>query len=286
MKLRDLETRYVQELTTLYDAEEARSIFLLAIAHHLALERTTYLLNRDRLLEQAEITALTKLLGQLKTGQPIQYLLGEAAFYGLTFRVSPDVLIPRPETEELVVWILETVRQQAMVKSRLLDIGTGSGCIAITLKKNTPAAAVSGMDISADALTVAMQNALNNEVIVDFIQQDILENPTPTATERYHVIVSNPPYITVAEQDKMHVNVLQHEPHLALFVENNDALLFYRAIADYAVLNLLPDGYLFFEINAGYGAETVALLYSKGFRTVELRKDMQGRDRMIKAGFS
>ncbi|TFF35685.1 peptide chain release factor N(5)-glutamine methyltransferase [Mucilaginibacter psychrotolerans] len=227
------------------------------------------------------------ILAELKTGKPVQYILGSTEFYGLTFLVNPAVLIPRPETEELVEWTLETVGSLQLAAGieetplRILDIGTGSGCIAISLKKNLPDAALTALDISADALQTAKQNAVINEVDVEFIQTDIL-NQSPLTTH-YSLIISNPPYVTLQDKTLMHANVTDFEPHTALFVPEDNPLLFYDAIADFARNNLLPGGLLFFEINEAFGQETVELLANKGFINIELRKDMSGRDRMIKA---
>ena len=215
----------------------------------------------------------------MSQGEPLQYVVGTAPFGNLTFEVTPSTLIPRPETLELVEWV--AADEQVRPALRLLDIGTGSGCIAISLAKLLPQATVSAWDISAEALAVARRNAERNGVAVDFKQVDVLH---VTEAETYDCIVSNPPYICEAEKAEMTDSVLLHEPHTALFVPNTDPLRFYRAIAQLALSNLSPGGTLYFEINRAYGAETCNLLRDLGFCDVELRKDFYGNDRMVKAG--
>jgi len=217
---------------------------------------------------------------ELKTGKPLQYVLGYTEFYGLRFVVNPATLIPRPETEELVEWILNSVDKTKSIS--ILDIGTGSGCIPITLKKNLPHAHISAIDISHEALQTAKINAELNEVEIDFLEADILKDLQPI-THNLQLIVSNPPYVTPTDKTQMHVNVVDFEPHTALFVPQEDPLLFYKAIADFAITNLSTDGLLFLEINESYGQETIELLSSKGLKSIELKKDMSGRDRMIRA---
>jgi release factor glutamine methyltransferase len=231
-----------------------------------------------------QIEKLSNILTRLQTGEPVQYILGHTEFYGLIFKVNPSVLIPRPETEELVEWVLNSkVKNQKSKVTTILDIGTGSGCIAISLKKNLPEAKVSAIDISTDALQTAKQNAELNEVDVNFIHQDILNINPEIEIPNSEIIISNPPYVTLHAKTRMHTNVTDFEPHTALFVPENDPLIFYKAIADFAIENLIPNGLLFFEINENLGKKTVAMLESKGFKNVELRTDMSGRDRMIKA---
>lgn len=279
MNLKTLETRFVNELGSLYQEDEVKAMFLIAIEHYLKLKRTAYVLHKHADIDTKDVVNLEQLLTQLKNGKPIQYILGETNFYGLTFKVNPSVLIPRPETEELVAWILEkSVKHQP---KSVLDIGTGSGCIPTSLKKNLIHSEVYAIDISADALKTAKENAALNNVEVDFIQADILNCENLVVTNPFDVIVSNPPYITENEKLEMHQNVLANEPHLALFVSNDNPLSFYDAIANFAIKNLAKDGLLFFEINEYLGKQTVNLLKYKMFKNIELRKDMQGKDRMI-----
>jgi len=232
---------------------------------------------------------LFKIYEKLIQGIPLQYILGETEFYDLIVKVNPSVLIPRPETEELVDWALITSRiingETEILK--LLDIGTGSGCIAISIKKYIPLADITAIDISEAALNIARQNADLNQVEINFIQDDIFK---PTNLElinsKYDLILSNPPYVTEAEKDQMLDNVLNHEPDIALFVPDNDPLVFYRAITDFALVHLKINGFLFLEINEKFGQETLNLLKKKGFKEIELRQDMGGKDRMIKAVLS
>ena len=291
MKLKELAAKFTADLKDKYEEDEAQSIFFAAIHHVLKLKRADYLLKKDNPLDDNELSILSDILDALKTGKPIQYILGETAFYGLTFKVNSAVLIPRPETEELVDWLIETVaslqftvdqgdRQTPNAKRlTILDIGTGSGCIAISLKKNIPQAKVDAIDISKESLIMAKENAVLNNVEVTFIHQDILRMERPEV--KYDIIVSNPPYIKEEEREAMHENVLIYEPHHALFVSNEKPLIFYEAIADFAAANLNFNGALFFEINASLGQQTVDLLKAKGFKNIELRKDMQGKERMI-----
>jgi release factor glutamine methyltransferase len=270
-------------LTAIYEGQEIEAITLTVLTEVLSTSKATVKAFPERELTITQKEEANTILSQLITGKPLQYALGYAEFYGLKFMVNPATLIPRPETEELVEWVLQSVASGGLTGSDLyvLDIGTGSGCIAISIKKNLPAAQVSAIDISAGALQTAKQNADLNNVDINFIEADILSSPH--ITRHPQLIISNPPYVTLEDKKRMHTNVTDFEPHTALFVPEDDPLLFYRAIADYALENLAEDGLLFFEINESSGKETVALLESKGFKNVELRQDMSGRDRMVKA---
>ncbi|MEE1944288.1 peptide chain release factor N(5)-glutamine methyltransferase [Pedobacter sp. KR3-3] len=283
MKLKELAIKFNSELSALYDVAESQALFLMALEQLLQIKYNAYLLKKEETLAANDLAKFEDLLTELITGKPIQYIFGEAHFFGLSFKVNPEVLIPRPETEELVDWIIKTVNspQLAVGNKRLLDIGTGSGCIAIALKKHLPQFEVEGLDIATPSLDIAKENAELNKVEVGFWQQDILQTQAVKSQEPYAIIVSNPPYITQTEKESMHQNVLANEPHRALFVSNEKPLVFYEAIANFAVLNLTEGGLLFFEINEHLGQETVDLLKHKGFNHIELRKDMQGKDRMI-----
>jgi release factor glutamine methyltransferase len=283
--VKDVLVTFKQGLETLYDARETGAITLMVLEELTGMSRA-----KVKAFPEEEITPdvfekLTAILNELKTGKPVQYILGTAEFYGLTFLVNAATLIPRPETEELVEWVLES--QKLKVESQklsVLDIGTGSGCIAISLKKNLKYANVSAIDISANALAIAKQNAIINEADVIFIEHDILSaDYLKIASLKPDIIVSNPPYVTLQDKTQMHVNVNNFEPHTALFVPENDPLIFYRAIADFAAAHLNVNGLLFFEINENFGKQTVELLQYKGFMSIELRQDMSGRDRMVKA---
>jgi release factor glutamine methyltransferase len=270
-----------KELYKIYSTQETTALTLLVINEVTGLPKTMIKAFPERELTNQQRKKINDILLQLLTGKPIQYILGYAEFYGLKFIINPAVLIPRPETEEFVQWAVSS-GQWAVGSGHILDIGTGSGCIAISLAKNLPGAGVSAIDISPEALQTAKQNAKLNEVYVNFIQVDIL-NTSAIAIPHSEIIISNPPYVTLADKHQMHTNVTDFEPHSALFVPEDDPLIFYKAIADFALTNLTPKGLLFFEINEGYGVEIIELLESKGFKNVELRKDMSGKDRMIKA---
>jgi len=277
MNFKALKHFFVQEIAGTFDAQEAEALFYMAVEKISGWRRSKVILNNDELVKLAEFQLYQDVIKQLQLGKPIQYIFNEAHFYGLTFRVNPAVLIPRAETEELVDWILQTIGSNHQ-NGDLLDIGTGSGCIAISLKKHLKEWNVFALDISAEALAIATLNAKENNVSVQFIAADVLEYNND---QKFELIVSNPPYIKEDEKAAMHANVMDHEPHQALFVRNDNPLIFYNAIADFAQGNLSENGYLFFEINEYLGQQTVALLSTKGFTDIVLKKDMQGKDRMI-----
>lgn len=289
MTLAELAVLYQERLASLYDEDEIHSLFLIALEEVLAYSKTDYILKKQDLIPDMALIKLNSILIELTTGKPIQYVIGHTNFYGLDFKVNPSVLIPRPETEELVEWILSVCGSQSSVDSsnpqnlNILDIGTGSGCIAIALKKHLPKAYVTAVDISSEALATAKENAIVNEVGVTFIEDNILNSELEFPHIKLDVIVSNPPYIKEDEKLEMHENVLANEPHTALFVSNDRPLIFYEAIADFAVKHLSDNGHLFFEINANLGKETIQMLAVKGFVDIRLRLDMQGKERMVSA---
>lgn len=283
--VKDVSSAFRSELAALYDTREIDSLcmILLADISGTSSAKIKAFPELEIPLEQAE--PIDKILARLKTGEPIQYILGYTEFYGLEFKVNPSVLIPRPETEELVQWAISSVGNKQLVTNNILDIGTGSGCIAISLKKNLDAQ-VSAIDISPNALQTAKENAELNNVSVNFIEADILNLTNHSLlTTHYSLIISNPPYVTLEDKKQMHTNVTDFEPHTALFVPENAPLIFYKAIADFAADHLEKGGLLFFEINESYGEQIVELLNNKSFKNIELRKDMNGRYRMIKASF-
>ncbi len=294
MKLNELAVLYQEKLNALYDEDEVQSLFFIALDEVMGYKKTDYVLNKQELVPDTALLKLNNILLGLIKGTPIQYIIGHTEFYGLKFKVNPSVLIPRPETEELVQWILEKCQstvvggQDGQIVNltskivNIIDIGTGSGCIAIALKKHLPKAYVSAIDISSAALATAKENALLNEVGVTFIADDIL-NHSEIYPSKFDIIVSNPPYIKEDEKADMHENVLDNEPHTALFVSSERPLVFYEAIADFALENLKKDGLLFFEINANLGKETIQMLGAKGFVDIRLKLDMQGKERMISA---
>jgi len=273
-------THFIKKLTPLYDADEATRFFYIALGELKGWRRLDFMLNPQAELSPPEIDRWNSVLGQLENYRPIQYIFNMAHFYGLEFYVNENTLIPRPETEELAEWIITDSKQNG--STRIIDIGTGSGCIAITLAKNLPNAVVQAVDISETALQTAYANAVQNNVAVAFQQMDILT--TTALLQKFDIIVSNPPYVRNLEKSEIHNNVLQHEPHLALFVDDNDPLVFYRKIAMLALQHLNPGGCLYFEINQYLGTEMVQMLEETVFTNIILRKDFMDNDRMIRAG--
>lgn len=286
MKITQFRTYFIEQVAPFFDEEEAASFFYLIIENWRNLKRVDLVMQPDLFFSESELIQLENVISELKLQKPIQYILGSTEFYGMFFQVNEHTLIPRPETEELVEWVvmsqnLEEGRRKLVNKSvKILDIGTGSGCIAISLAKNIQLAHVSAIDVSIEALATAKKNATFNGVEVQFMHQNILE--TNSLSESYDVIVSNPPYVRMLEKQEIKPNVLEFEPHLALFVENEDALLFYRKIGQLAQNHLNKDGYLFFEINQYLAKETVELLENLQFKFIELCKDIYGNYRMIK----
>ncbi len=284
MTLANLKIEMYSVLAPVFEKTEIETFFYLLIDSRLNLSKMSFLLNTNVELGSLDIEFFNSAIQKLKTEQPIQYILGETEFYGLEFKVTENTLIPRPETEELVDWIIQDQLLDNNNQLAILDIGTGSGCIPISLAKNLRSAKVTTVDVSEEAIKVAQQNAKENEVEVDFINDSILEPKIVNDSKnKFDVIVSNPPYVRNLEKQEIKKNVLDYEPHLALFVEDDDALVFYKKITEYALNHLKKDGALYFEINQYLGKETVELIKNLGFQTVELRKDMSGNDRMIKA---
>ncbi|MQP52971.1 MULTISPECIES: peptide chain release factor N(5)-glutamine methyltransferase [unclassified Flavobacterium] len=290
MVIKELKTHFFNSLKSIQDEREIESFFFILTEYLHNLKRVDVALNPNFELSEDDVKRWNAILSELQQEKPIQYITGEAWFYGLQFEVNENTLIPRPETEELVEWILNSPITHYPTPITILDIGTGTGCIPISLKANLPQANVSAIDVSVKALAVAKRNAQSNKVEVNFIEANILEVEDlfklPSAISHnpssYNIIVSNPPYVRNLEKQEIKKNVLDFEPHLALFVEDTDALLFYRKIAQLALKNLSPNGLLFFEINQYLGKETVELLKNLGFKNIDLKKDIYGNDRMIK----
>ena len=280
MILEDYRDYFKEQLWDLYPPEEVDAIAGFALQYVLEKNRVEIALSRKQNLTTSQQAQLEGVLKRLLQSEPIQYVIGSTEFYGLELQVNKATLIPRPETEELVEWILST-HSKTDSNIQILDIGTGSGCIAIALAKHLLRAKVEAVDISLQALETAQANAQINEVEVRFFQQDILE--AEALEESYDSIVSNPPYVREQEKAEIKNNVLQHEPHQALFVADAKPLIFYKKIAQLAIDSLKPKGSLFFEINEYLGEETVALVKEIGFTKVELRKDLFGKDRMLLA---
>jgi release factor glutamine methyltransferase len=278
MKIKDYKLFFKNQLLGIYDETEIDSFFYIILENNNNLKRIDLALNIDLEFSENDLIVWNNILDKLKLEIPIQYILGKTSFYGLEFIVNPNVLIPRPETEELVQWIInDNIKNENL---KIIDIGTGTGCIAISLAKNVENSNVFALDISSSALLVAKQNALFNKVNVTFIEQNILE--IESLNQKFDIIVSNPPYVRNLEKHEIHKNVLNNEPHLALFVENNDALIFYKKIAEIALKNLTKNGQLFFEINQYLANETIELLEKTGFKNIILKNDIYGNNRMIK----
>lgn len=271
---------YSQSLQEIYSEGESNSILRIVFEDVFKIQKADY--HRD--ISENEVETLKGIRNRLLENEPIQYILGEADFYGLKFRVNASVLIPRSETEELVYWILEVgKKEQKNPNFSLLDIGTGSGCIPITLKKKMPEWTISAIDIDNGALKIAQENADLNNVFVRFVQSDILDKKGWSSESKYDIIVSNPPYIPGNEKHLMPANVLGFEPNIALFVTDENPLVFYETIADFALKNLKPEGNLFFEMNEFNAIQVKNLLNLKGFQNTEIRKDINGKNRMIRA---
>jgi len=278
MKYKALKEQFNQSLEEIYHEQESSGLFYMALQKVAGSTRMQFLEQQQQEVAPQIMDTMLSLLEDLCAGKPIQYIFEEAWFYKLRFKVNANVLIPRDETEELVDLIIRTERGKGLQKGRLLDIGTGSGCIAIALKKNLPLFDVSALDVSDGALAVAIENAKSNDVSVTFILGDILTYSSP---HQYDIIVSNPPYVKNDERSDMHQNVLDYEPHTALFVSDDDPLVFYRAIADFALHNLVKGGRLYFEINEYLGREMVALMEAKDFSDIQLIHDLQQKSRML-----
>jgi protein-(glutamine-N5) methyltransferase, release factor-specific len=302
-------TTYLQEsLGTLYPPEEIRCIKRLILLHVCGLSHNQQILCKDKQIPEKEKDEIYSIINRLEKMEPLQYVLGDTEFYSLPLKVNPSVLIPRPETEELVDMIIKAQQSRLLRSSqghcettrycerseaisalieespRILDIGTGSGCIAIALAKHIPNAAITAIDISESALLTAKENALFNNVCINFIQANILKTEvTGLISDNFDIIVSNPPYITDMEKESMNDNVLAYEPHHALFVPNEDPLLFYKAIAEFSLHKLTPKGMIYFEINANYGSAIIEMLQKKGFTHTELISDLSGKNRFITA---
>ncbi|MGI9531280.1 peptide chain release factor N(5)-glutamine methyltransferase [Lutimonas sp.] len=279
MTIKALQETFKNQLISLYPLDEINSFFYLLSETYVRKRRIDIALAPEEEVNEKDSIHFLAALEQLKNEYPIQYILGEATFMDLRFEVNEQVLIPRPETEELVSWILED--HHTSEKINILDIGSGSGCIPISLAANLSKATVSGIDISEGAIQVARRNAQINEVPVHFHQADILSMEQLPAT--YDIIVSNPPYVRESEKAQMKNNVLHYEPSIALFVTDDDPLLFYRQIALLSLQSLNSSGRLYFEINQYLGSDLCILLEELGFEKVRLKKDIFGVDRMIRA---
>ena len=277
--MKEIIKKIEQAITHIQDKTERHAVVRAVCCDILGLSTTAYLLKEETTLTTEQSILLANINNRLRQGEPLQYIEGKAPFYGMNFKVAPAVLIPRPETAELVDWTIKDNRTQTPC---ILDLGTGSGCIAISLNKQMPQATVEACDISHEALAIARENNEMNGTDVTFFHHDMLDLATPLP-HSYSVLVSNPPYIKQSEAADMEQHVTEWEPHTALFVPDDDALRFYRAIAEIGQTDaLLPGGHIYVEINQALGKETVKLFESYGYKEVTLRKDIYGNDRMIK----
>ncbi len=275
---------FKERLQDQFSESELKAMLKVAICERLKLSSADYLLCDSNLLSESDLLYFRSIVKRLQNNEPFQYIIGQTEFFGLELKCDARALIPRPETEELVEWVMEVV----LPENTLVDFCTGSGCIALALKNQLPKATVYGTDVSKEALELSKENARALNLDVSFIQHDALSDQLPsTLTEQsIDIIVSNPPYIPELDKQEMQANVLDFEPHLALFVDNDNALIFYKAIASHASKLLKQNGLLFFEIHERLANETKEAIEALGFADVEIRKDLQGKDRMIKARFA
>ncbi len=272
-------TYFKQQLEATLDPNELKMTYRIMMEHYFGLSSTDLLIKRDHRFTESELVKVIHCVKRLQKQEPLAHILGVTEFYGLPFLVNQHTLIPRPETEELVDWILHDYPQRC---PKILEIGTGSGCIPIVLKKHLTTSEIASYDISEEALEVAKRNAERNQVVVNFQKVDVL-NASFAADTTWDIIVSNPPYIAQKEFDSMDTNVTNYEPHLALFVSDDDPLIFYRKIAEIGLQHLSQGGAIYVEINQYLSAQTVTLFQSMGFSQVVLQQDINGNDRMIKA---
>lgn len=282
MTLKDLQNKTIDDLEGFFSKNEAKYIIDLMIGKFLKVKKIQLVLLAKKPVENSLEKYLKTVVERLKNKEPFQYILEEEEFYGYTFKVNENVLIPRPETEELVEWLIESYKDKNQVLN-LLDIGTGSGCIPIVLQKKLQNALVSACDISEKAIELAKENSLILNAKVNFFKLDILNKKDWESQDSYDFIISNPPYIPNEEKKLMSENVLNFEPGLALFVEDEEPLIFYEKIIQFSLMKLKKNGFLFFECNEYNAQEVVAVLKKYAFSFIELRKDISGKDRMIKA---
>lgn len=282
VSIADIIEEFRKELNHRYGEDEVSQFLYLLFSAWMGLTKLQIHLEKSRKLLNAEATRFTNALQELKKNKPIQYILGETSFHGLHLKVTPEVLIPRPETEELVSVAEQDIRGKNRVDISVMDICTGSGCIAISLKKMFSYAKVTAIDISEGALKVAKENAIINNCEIQFYKTDILEKSGWKEFANYHVIIANPPYVTEKEKSRMEKNVLDYEPSLALFVPDENPFLFYQAIADFSMIHLHDDGVLYLEINENYSGEISELLHSKGFRRIEILRDLHEKPRFVR----
>ncbi|MES1220903.1 MAG: peptide chain release factor N(5)-glutamine methyltransferase [Bacteroidota bacterium] len=284
MNIGEATNELFESLKSIYTESEASQITDLVIEHITGLTKSERIQHKQSELNNIQDSTFKIQLKELLNHKPVQYVLQEAWFYGIKFYVDENVLIPRPETEELVDWVVKNALTITDRELSILDIGTGSGCIPITLKKKIPAAKITAIDVCSEALYVAINNAATYNAEIDFRLLDFLDLSKWNELPQFDIIISNPPYITSSEKEAMNKNVLEYEPHKALFI-NDDALLFYRNIADFGKTHLTNSGNIYVEINETYGNESKNVFANENYSKIELKKDMQGKDRMIKASY-
>jgi len=278
-KIKDISELFRKELGTIYSEQEVRSLVYYVLRRVLGFSKSDTVIRREEPVDNSISIKIIDIIKKLKLEVPIQYIFGDTEFYGLDLMVSPDVLIPRPETEELADWIIKENKNR---KVTIFDIGTGSGCIAIALKKHIADCTVYACDISENALKVAKQNAIRNNTSIQFFKRDILNIKKNRAFPEFDIIVSNPPYIRASEIKLMKGNVVKHEPHDALFVPDTNPLIFYKAIADFSLNHLRWGGSLYFEINENLSANLSEMLENNGFCNIQVKKDINNKYRMLK----
>ncbi len=283
-RIKDVIDYYSKELNKHFTEKECKSFLQILFEHYFKFSKIDIILNPEKTISESGLLKIHFAVKNLINHKPIQYIIGRTNFLGFDFIVNPSVLIPRPETEELVQFILEVIKGKDRVIN-ILDIGTGSGCIAIALKKLHINSKVSAIDFSLDAFEVAKENAINNDAEIDFFQSDILDSKSWKSFGKYDIIVSNPPYVRESEKTMMKQNVLDFEPKEALFVADENPLIFYEKISEFAKSHLNKNGLLFFEINEELSIPVIELLNKKGFKEIIIRKDINLKERMIMCGY-
>ena len=275
----ELVSLFKEELKQLYEEKEILNLIYLLFNEWKGWSKARFLMERNFVLKENEASKFLNALSELRTGKPVQYITGIAHFGGMRIRVTPNVLIPRPETEELAAYASKEIEKMGAGVFSLVDIGTGSGCIAISLKKKFPGATVTALDVSVAALCIARENSILNQCEIEFLQVDIRDKQNYDKLPGYHYMISNPPYVTESDKQLMKKNVLDFEPPLALFVQDEDPLLFYRAITDFALTHLIRPGRLFLEINEYQASGIKTLLKEKRFKNIQLVPDLQQKTR-------
>lgn len=283
MTLHEAIIQLKKQLSSIYDEAEAGNIATIVMQEIFGLQRSEMMHQKNRLLNDEQLQSFSKYATELCTAKPLQYVLGKTWFYDLELAVNENVLIPRPETEELVHLVINEAKKNLKKDLYILDVGTGSGCIPIAVKHHLPDAAVFAIDVSAGALSVAKSNADKNKTEIHFKEMNFLNPDESNTLPQFDIIISNPPYVKYTEAASMHENVLNHEPHLALFVPDDNALVFYEAIASFAKTHLKQDGKIYVEMNEALGIPTAAVFKQAGFNNTQIVKDMQGKDRIVTA---